>query len=82
MRPHRIVVLTPLFDQRLRLFQRAEYLSIEQLVSEFAVEAFIVSILPGTARFDEECLHTDPLKPFAKDYCDKLRAIAHWKVRS
>lgn len=64
MRPHRIVVLAPLFDQCPGLFQRAEYLAIEQLVSELAIEAFIVSILPRTSWFDEEGLYADPLKPF------------------
>lgn len=75
MRPHGIVVLTPLFDEYPGLFQRAEYLAIEQLVSELAVEAFIVSILPWASWFDEEGLHADPLKPFAQGQSDKLRTI-------
>ena len=58
-------MLTPLLDQYPGLFHRAENLAIEQLISELAVEAFIVSILPWASWFDEEGLHTDPLKPFA-----------------
>ena len=63
MRPHGIVVLAPLFDQCLRLFQRAENFTIEQLISELAIEAFIVPVLPWASWFDEERLHADPFKP-------------------
>ena len=75
MRPHRIIVLAPLFDEYSGLFQRAENLRVEQLVSELAVKAFIVSILPWASRFGEEHLHADPLKPFAQGRRDKLWAI-------
>ena len=65
MRPYRIVMLTPLFDPYPSLFHRAENFPIEQLVSELAVEAFIVPVLLRTAGFDEEGLHADPLKPIS-----------------
>ena len=68
-------MLTPLLDQCLGLFHRAENLPVEQLVSELAVEAFIVPVLPWATWLDKEGLHADPFKPFAKGYCDKLWTI-------
>ena len=75
-------MLAPVFDQRPGLFHRAENLPVEQLVSELAVEAFIVSILPRTSWFDKERLHADLFKPFPQGHGDKLWTIAHWEVRS
>jgi hypothetical protein len=34
MRPHRIVVLPPLFDQDLRLSQGVEQLAVEQFIAQ------------------------------------------------
>ena len=46
VRSHGVVMPSPLFDQHRCLPQRVEDLAIQQLVPEFAVEAFIVSVLP------------------------------------
>ena len=43
MRPDRVVVVTPSFDQHLRLLQRVEDFRVEQLVPELAVEALVVA---------------------------------------
>src|ERR1035437_8556484 len=51
MRPHRVVLHSPLFDHHLRLLQGVEDLSVQALISQLAVEALTVPVLPGTARF-------------------------------
>ena len=63
MRTHRTLVLAPLLDQYPGLFQRAENFTIERLVPDFAVEAFIASVLPWATWLDEQRLHTDPGPP-------------------
>lgn len=40
-------MLTPLLDQCPGLFHRAENLTVKQLISELAVEAFIVPVRPA-----------------------------------
>ena len=39
MRSDRVVILSPLFDQNLRLFERVEDLSVEQFISQASIEA-------------------------------------------
>lgn len=80
MRPDCVVVLTPLLDEDLRLFERAENFSVEEFISEFTVEAFIVPILPGTAGFDKERMHANPLEPFPQGYGDKLWPVVRTDV--
>ncbi len=45
MRPNGVVRVSPSFDYYLGLSQGVEYLSVEQLISQFSVEAFVVDIL-------------------------------------
>ena len=59
----RVVVMPPLLDEHLGLLQGIEDLSIEQLVAELAVEALVVSVLPGAAGLDIEGLDADPAEP-------------------
>jgi hypothetical protein len=58
-----VVVLSPAFNEHLCLLQCVEDLAIEQLISELAVEAFIVAVLPGAAWLDVESLDADPAEP-------------------
>jgi len=51
----------PAFDQYLHFLEAVEKLTIEQLIAELAAEVFTLPTLPGTARFDEECLDADAL---------------------
>ncbi len=75
MRPDRVVVIAPLFNQHFRLLERVEDLTGEQLVAELAVEALAVTVLPRRARLDEERLHTDALQPLAHDPSRELRPV-------
>ena len=47
-----VVVVAPLPNDGLGLLQAVEDLSIQKLVTQLAVEAFAVAILPGAARLD------------------------------
>ena len=44
---HVIVLSEPLVDDNLSLLCRREPLGVEHLAAECAVEAFVVSVLPG-----------------------------------
>jgi hypothetical protein len=51
MWPHRIVMAAPALDHDLRLAERVEDFSIQQLVSESGIEALDVAVLPRRARW-------------------------------
>ena len=52
MRPYRIVFPAPAPYQDLGLLQGVENLPVEQLVTQLTIEALVVPVLPGTARFN------------------------------
>ena len=52
MRPDRIVMAPPAFDDDLGLAQSVEDLAVEQLVAKAGVEALDVAVLPGAASLD------------------------------
>jgi hypothetical protein len=59
-----VVVTTPDFDRDLRLLQCVKDFAVEQLVAQFAIEAFAIAIFPRVPSFDASCLGTncsDPL---------------------
>lgn len=56
-----VVVSTPAFDQHFSLIQGVEDLPVEQLISEFANERLHVTVLPGTARLNEQSLDIQSL---------------------
>jgi hypothetical protein len=47
MRPESIVLLHSSFDDHLGLLKSIENLPAERLISQFSIEGFFVSILPG-----------------------------------
>src|ERR1022692_823278 len=75
MRPHRVVLHSPLFDHYLCLLQRVEDLSIQALISQLAVEALTVPVLPGTARFDVQRLGSYCRQPLPQSFRNKLGPI-------
>ena len=52
MRPLRVVMFPPLFDDNLRFFQGIKDLAIKQFISEAGIEALTVSVLPGRPWLD------------------------------
>src|SRR5271169_5746130 len=75
MRPYRVVVHSPLFDHHLGLLQRIEDLAIQAFISQLAVEAFTVPVLPGTARFDVQRLRAHRRQPLPQSFRNKLWPI-------
>ena len=75
MRPYRIVVLSPTFDEHLRLRQSVEDFSVQKLVAELSVEGLVVSVLPGAAWFDEQGSDPDPSEPGPDGFGRELRAV-------
>ena len=64
MRPDSVVLSAPVLDENLCLFESVEDLNIEQAISELAVEAFTVSVLPRGVRFDEQRGGSKSAQPF------------------
>ena len=75
MRPDRVVVTPPAFDDDLSLAQRVEDFAIEQFIAQACVEALDVAVLPGAARRDVGGLCADRSDPFLHSLGDELRAI-------
>ena len=73
--PVRVVVLPPSLNQILCLLQRVEDFCIQKFISEFAIEDFVVSILPWAAGLHELCLHADWPEPGSDGNGRKLQAI-------
>lgn len=61
VRPDLVVVASPLSDHGAGLRQRREPVLVEAFVAELAVEAFDVTVLHGSARFDQQVLDAMPL---------------------
>ena len=47
-----VVVLSPALDEDLGLEEGVEDLTVEELVAQLAIKAFIVAILPGASGLD------------------------------
>ena len=75
MRPDGVVVPPPLLDDNSRLFGAVEDLPVEQLVTQLAVEALVVAVLPGTAGLDEQGLGPDLFEPGAHLARGHLRPV-------
>jgi hypothetical protein len=75
-----IVFLSPSFDEHLGLPEVIEDLSIQQFVSEFAVEAFAVAVFPWAARLDVQGSHPCIFKPLAHSLGSKFRAVVRSDV--
>ena len=70
-----VVVMAPALDENLGFEEGVEDLTVEQLVAQLAVEAFIVAILPGASGLDVEGLHTDPGEPGLDGLGRELAAV-------
>ena len=75
MGPVNIVLLPPPLDDHLGLLKGIENLPVEHLISEFSIEGFVVSILPGAAGLNEQGLDPDPPKPAPNRLSSKFSSI-------
>ena len=72
MGPDRIVMASPLLDQHLGSLERCEDFDVQQLVSEFRVEALAIAVFSRTARLYLKRLNADPSKPASRVLCDEI----------
>jgi len=70
-----VVVFPPLFDQNLSFSKAVEDFAVEHLVSEPAIEAFTVTVLPRAPRFDVSCLGANGVDPVSDSLGDKFRPV-------
>jgi hypothetical protein len=63
MRSLGVVMAPPILDQYLGFFQRIEDLPIEQLITQLAIEALDIAILPGAALLDEQRTNVEVREP-------------------
>ena len=75
MRPDRIVMALPAFDDDLSFSEGVEDLAIEQLIAKAGVEALDVAVLPRTAPLDIGSLGADSGDPSLDSLGDELRSV-------
>lgn len=72
--PHGVVMLSPVFVDDFRLLEHIEDFAVEQFVMELRVEAFAITVFPGTARHDVGGFGPDCCDPLPECLGDELRA--------
>src|SRR5438045_5175662 len=77
MRPDRVEVTPPAFDDDLSLAQRVEDFTVEQFIAKACVEALDVPVLPRAAWRDVDGLCPDRCDPLLHTRC----LSARWCVR-
>src|SRR5262245_15759653 len=75
MRPDRIVIAPPAFDDDLSFVEGVEDLAIEQLIAQARVEALDVAVLPRTAPLDVGSLGAESGDPSLDGRRDELGSI-------
>ena len=70
-----IIFPPPLLNQYLSFLKSGKYLPVQQIISKLTVKRFNITILPRTAKFDEEGFNTQPGQPFAYLPGGELRAV-------
>src|SRR5215470_6133226 len=75
MRPDRIVMAPPAFDDDLSFSEGVEDLAIEQLIAKAGVEALDVAVLPRTASLDVSGLGADSCDPLLHGLGEELRSV-------
>ena len=75
MRTDMVVLTQPLPDDDLGFFQTVEDFSIQQLISELAIEGFTAPLLRRAARFDEARFGSDLCQSIAYDLGRHLWAV-------
>lgn len=80
MRADVIVLPEPAIDDDLGLFGGGELSRVEDLAAQGAVEALVVSILPGRTGVDPNGLHANALKPGPESLSGELRPVVNSQV--
>jgi len=75
MWPSGVVMNSPLLDQNPCLVQAVEQFAVQELISEFPVEALTVTVLPRAAGLDIRSPGADALPPVAPALGHELRPV-------
>ena len=75
VRTNGVVLPTPTLNQDLGFQQGIKDLSVQQFITQLAVETLHVAVLPGTARLNEQRLHTHFGEPLPHAPRRKLRTV-------
>jgi len=81
VRTHRVVVAAPVFDHDLCLLRSVEDFAVEEFVTQFAVEALAIAVLPWTARLDVSSPGSNGCDPIPERLGDELRAVVRTYMR-
>lgn len=68
-------MLPPSFDQHFCFSEIVEELDVQELIAKFSIEALIVAVLPGGARFNEQRLRSNLCDPIPNGMSCELRPI-------
>src|SRR5690606_31645918 len=71
---------SPTLDQHLCLLQRGEDLTVQELITQLPVEALNIPVLPRTARFNVQRLHTNLTQPLPHHLRRELRTVVRTDV--
>ena len=80
VRPDRVVVLSPAFDDDPGFLERAEDLAVKQFIGKVRVEALTIAVLPRAAGLDIGRPGPDRSDPFLDGFGTELRAIVRTYV--
>ena len=75
-----IIMVAPLLNEHLRFLQRVKHLSVQQLIPQATIKAFIVSILPGGSWLDVSCFDTQFMQPVFQRFGCKFTAIVRTDI--
>ena len=75
VRPDVVIMVAPIFDNDLRFSQGVKHLTIQTFIAQTPIKAFIVTILPWTARFDEGRFDLQFMQPALQYFSRKFRAV-------
>ena len=75
MWPYVVVLSAPAFNQDLSFGQSVEYLPVQELVTQGAVEALALAVLLWAAWREVERLHSDLRQPLLHRIGDKGRGL-------
>src|SRR5208337_4751558 len=80
VRTLRVIFHPPSLGQNLCLLQRVENLAVQKLISQLAMEALAVPVLPRTPRLDVQCLRAQLVQPLPQLPGNELRSIVRTNV--
>ena len=76
MRTQRVEMNAPFCNEHPRFAQAVEQLAVEPLISELAVKAFSIPVLPRATRRDVGGVSAQALEPIPKDSGHKLGTVS------